>query len=183
MNSFYKVGGIVRIIFFELLLLLFLGGFISNLVQDIEDHAIRSDLSYLLTVLILGLACLAFLVWTIIQPRLSDEWGVSSGLWRYDYTGFCSTHPSYIFVDAFILLGFALAFSEFAHTTTFERYRILDAWAFAILIPGFRLFCWYVLGYKVPPQKSAGAWKPVLWFYAIVSPIALLFMIGTICNS
>ncbi len=183
MNSFIKVAGIVRIIFFEFLLMIFLVGFIANIAQDIEQDTIKSDMSYLLTTFILGMACLGFLVWTIIKPRTSGEWGVSSNLSTYEYTGFCSTHPSYILVDAFILLGYAMLFSEFAPTTTLEHYRILGTWSLAIFISVFRLFCWYVLGLKLTPEESAGAWKPVVWFYVIISPFAILFIIGTICNS
>ncbi len=44
MNSFIKVAGIVRIIFFEFLLMIFLVGFIANIAQDIEQDTIKSDM-------------------------------------------------------------------------------------------------------------------------------------------
>jgi hypothetical protein len=183
MNSFSKVAGIVRIIFFELLLVIFLVGFIANLAQDIEQNSISDDLSYLITTFILGTGCLLWLVRTMIKPKRTNEYSISKSLQIIDFTDFCSTHPSYIFIDAFILLGYALLFSEFAPTNTLEYYRIVGTWSFAIFIPVFRLFCWYVLGLKYPAGQTEGAWKPVMWFYVIVSPIALLLFIGLICNS
>jgi len=184
MNSFSKVGGIVRIIFFEFMLLILLGGFISNLAQDLEQHTVNSDLVYLITTCILGLGCLGYLIYSIIKPKLSNESGVIlSSVRSYSFEGFCSTHPSYIFIDAFILLGYALLFSEFSPTTTQEYYRMMSTWGFAIFIPGMRLFCWFILGYKFPPEQTKDAWKPVMWFYVIISPFALLMMIGLICNS
>jgi len=173
----------VRIIFFEFMLLILLGGFISNLAQDIEQDTVKSDLVYLITTCILGLGCLGFLIYTIIKPRLSNEWGVATNMSTYTFEGFCSTHPSYIFIDAFILLGYALLFSEFAPTTTQEYYRMMSTWGFAIFIPVLRLFCWYILGYKFPREQTKDAWKPVMWFYVIISPIAFLMTVGLICNS
>lgn len=184
MNSFSKVAGIVRIIFFELMLLIFLGGFISNLAQDLEQHTVNSDLVYLITTCILGLGCLVYMIYSIIKPRLSNESGiVMSSVRSYSFNGFCSTHPSYIFIDAFILLGYALLFSEFTPTTTQEYYRMMSTWGFAIFIPTLRLFCWYILGIKYPSTQCEDAWKPVMWFYVIISPIALLFIIGMMCNA
>jgi hypothetical protein len=183
MNSFSKVAGIVRIIFFEFLLMILLVGFIANLAQDIEQNTVNDDLSYLITTLILGTACLVWLIWTIIKPRRTSEYSVSKSLQVIDFSDFCSTHPSYIFIDAFILLGYAMLFSEFAPTTTLEYYRIVGTWSFAIFIPVFRLFCWYIVGLKYPPEQTEGAWKPVMWFYVIISPFALLMIIGLICNS
>ncbi len=183
MKSFTKVAGIVRIIFFEFLLLFLLVGFIANLAQDIEQGTIGSDIVYLITTFILGIICLAWIVWSIIKPKITTESGMFSSLKKYAITNFCSTHPSYVFIDAFILLGYALLFSEFEPTTTLEYYRVISTWAFAISIPVLRLFCWYVLGLKYTREQTKGAWKPVMWFYVIISPIALLLIVGLICNS
>lgn len=163
--------------------MILLGGFIANLAQDIEQNTIGSDIVYLITTFILGMFCLVWIVWTIIKPKISNETGMFTSLKRYEITNFCSTHPSYIFIDAFILLGYAMLFSEFEPTTTLEYYRLISSWAFAISIPVLRLFCWYVLGLKYSREKTKGAWKPVMWFYVIISPIAILLIIGLICNS
>jgi Na+-transporting methylmalonyl-CoA/oxaloacetate decarboxylase gamma subunit len=65
MNSFYKVVGIVRIIFMELMILIFFIGFISNLAKDLEEHTVSSDLSYLISTGIIGTLCMVWLVWTV----------------------------------------------------------------------------------------------------------------------
>jgi hypothetical protein len=181
MNSFYKVAGIVRIIFVEFIITLCLNGFVANLAQDIEDKAVKSDLSYLITVFLIGNLALFWLIWSMIKPKRSNESGISSNMSKYSFSNFCSTHPSYILIDL-VLLFWAFAFSEFDTTTTFELYRKDAAYVIAIFIPVLRLFLWYIVGLKFPKEDCKDAWKPIMWFCIIVAPFALLYVISSLIN-
>jgi hypothetical protein len=182
MNSFYKVVGIVRIIFMELMILIFFIGFISNLAKDIEENAVKEDLVYLISTGIIGSLCMFWLIKTMFNPRITTESGSTNILTRYQFKDFCSTHPSYVFVDVFIIL-WAFAFSEFDSNTTFEIYRKYATFAVGGFIPVLRLFLWYVIGLKYSKEFSKGAWKPIMWFYVILSPFVLMYVISTLLNA
>ncbi len=182
MNSFYKVAGIVRIIFIELMILIFFIGFISNLAKDIEENTVSSDLSYLISTGIIGTLCMLWLIWTMLKPRVTTESGSTNILTRYQFKDFCSTHPSYVFIDVFIIL-WAFAFNEFESTNTFELCRKYATFSVGIFIPVLRLFLWYVIGLKYKKEFSKGAWKPIMWFYIILSPFVILYFISTWLNA
>jgi hypothetical protein len=175
--SFYKVAALVRILFVEFLLFIFAPGFGGNLARDLEENTVKKDMSYLITVLVLSLLCLAWLIWTMIKPRRQSGSGYTNVIIPYKFTGFCSTHPSYVLVDVLIMMSFAIIFTYDGPTDTFEYYRMVSAWIVALFVPVFRLFCWFILGLKFPPELAEGAWKPVMWLYVIVGPILALLII------
>jgi hypothetical protein len=182
MNSFYKVIGIVRIVFVELLILILFVGFVSNLAKDLDEGTVNADLVYLITTGVLGTLLLVWLVWTIVWPHMTTETAPANFLLNVTFDKFISTHPSYIFVDVIFLL-WAYALDEFASNSVFENTRTQTILILGITIPFLRLFFWYVMKFRYPKEKCRGAWKPIMWFYIIVAPIAILYVIGTVMNA
>ncbi|MEI6123128.1 MAG: hypothetical protein WCQ95_05805 [Bacteroidota bacterium] len=178
MNSFEKLVAIVRLVLVEFLLMLFWFTLPSNLLKDIQENTVASDLWFLITVFVLGALCMFWLIRTMIRPRLQAGVGYTQPLVRYSFKGFCSTHPTYIFIDAALLL-WAYAFTEFSTHTVYEDLRTTTGYAIALFIIVLRLFMWFVMRYKFTKEQCTNAWKPVMWFWIIVAPFLIaIFVLG-----
>jgi hypothetical protein len=177
MDSFTKVIGVVRIVFVQFILLLTWPGFFANLGKDLEENAVNKDLSYLISVFVIGALCMFWLIRTMTRPRRNTEEGFTKTLSSYSFD-FLSTHPSYIFIDGILFL-WAYALTEFSDNSTFEIWHKYAYYALAILVPVLRLFFWYVVGLKFSKEECVRAWKPVMWFWIIAGPFVLaIFIMG-----
>lgn len=176
MDSFTKVIMIVRLVFVQFLIVITLPGFIAWLKIDIEAHEVGKDISYLISAFLISGLCIFWLVRTIIRPKLQSGSGQTKTLDHYYISGFPSTHPWYIFIDAILFL-WVLAFGEFNDNSTLAVYRYYVILILAISIPLFRLVCWYIMGLKINKEECVLAWKPVMWFWVIAGPFVLMIFI------
>jgi hypothetical protein len=96
---------------------------------------------------------------------------------------FLSTHPSYVFIDMWILgLGWLIrTFVPDGVGCDLSRQWLLGKFVFgvALALPIFRLLCWYTFGWRrISREDKWGilqdAWKPIIRFYAILLVPAIL---------
>lgn len=135
---------------------------------------------------LLGLALLVWLLREIFQPRVKrDSWvsfktGASSG----GSYGFCSTHPSYCFLDLVVVTvsAFMLWYARGAGVES-KQYSVMLG--LALLFPAARLFAWYGLGLRIKERtETATAWKPAVavagCFFLIFAVIGVMVAVGEV---
>jgi hypothetical protein len=119
----------------------------------------------------IGLALFVWLLREIFHARVkSDSW-VNPKTWSSSggTYGFCSTHPSYFFIDLVPVAvpAFLIWYARGVNVET-KNYWIM--FFIALIFPLLRLFSWYVLGLRVKPAEPA--WHPVAFVFV---PFVLVF--------
>lgn len=133
---------------------------------------------------LLGLALLVWALREIFKPRVKkDSWvspktGATSG----GSYGFCSTHPSYFFIDL-IIVTFSAFMLWYARGAGVESKNYSIMLAIALLFPVLRLFAWYALGLRIKDKhESAKAWKPAVvvasCFFLVFAIIGVMVAVG-----
>jgi hypothetical protein len=133
---------------------------------------------------LLGFALLIWGVREILRPRIKkDSWyspktGATSG----GSYGFCSTHPSYFFIDLIVVIvsAFLLWYARGVGVDSRSHWVTL---VIALLFPVLRLFAWYVLGLRIKDRtESAHAWKPAVavasCFFLVFAVIGVMVAVG-----
>jgi hypothetical protein len=122
---------------------------------------------------LLGLVLLVWLLREIFQARVKQDSWVNPKTWSSSggSYGFCSTHPSYVFIDLIpvAIAGFMLWYSRGVEVET-KNYWIM--FVVSLVFPTLRLFSWYVLGLKITNSEAQQAWKPMAWVFV---PFVVVF--------
>lgn len=125
---------------------------------------------------LIGIALLIWALREIFKPRVKeDSWfsfktlSSSGG----DYS-FCSTHPSYVFLDLILVVVSAFLLWEARDAgVEWKNYAIMLG--VSLLFPIARLFAWYVLGLRIEDKdESKKAWKPAA---GVFIPFFLVFAV------
>src|ERR1051326_4226383 len=122
---------------------------------------------------LIGLALLVWLLREIFQARVKQDSWVQPKTWsssRGSY-GFCSTHPSYFFIDLIpvAVSAFLLWYARGAGIET-KNYGIMLA--ISLALPALRLLSWYLLGLKIKDKDARTAWKPAAIVFV---PVVVVF--------
>ena len=122
---------------------------------------------------LLGLALLIWLLREIFQARVKKDAWVNPRTWSSSggSYGFCSTHPSYFFIDLIpvAVSGFMLWYARGLDVET-RNYWIMFFVSFCF--PVLRLFSWYLLGLRIKDAEARNAWKPMAWVFV---PFVVVF--------
>jgi len=121
--------------------------------------------------LLAGVGLAAWVVARTVRPR--------------DVNGFPSTHPSYVLVEVLFLAPWYLIVHLATRATAagcLDWFWVLGRAMVGVglFFPVFRLFSWYGLRRQTPDELRVGAWKPVLWTWAIAGPLLLLVLVGVV---
>ncbi len=188
-QNFLSVLGVCRLVFYELVAVVCLAGVLGNIANGLFNDSSRLEAGWLFFYPVsgsIGLAVGAALVHEILLPQA----GATSARNLLRVGGFTainpvdpatpyhflSTHPSYVLVDAFplgviIVIAAVRIHAHFAFDGAgiFEVVNSVVGLALAAGLPVFRLFSWYALGRRLPPEATRHAWAPILFFYLTVS--------------
>lgn len=92
---------------------------------------------------------------------------------------FFSTHPSYIFLDALLLIPVLLLFwngqSESLCVYNLQWGQGVGALLIAITFPTLRLIFWFILGKQIYAMQVKNVWLGIIWWYILTLPIILFF--------
>lgn len=133
---------------------------------------------------LLGFALLFWALREIFRPRVKkDSWyspktgGNSGGSY-----GFCSTHPSYFFIDLIVVIVSAFLL-WYARTIGLDSRSHSVMLALAFLFPVLRLLAWYVLGLRIKNRaETSQAWKPAIavagCFFTVFAIIGVMVAVG-----
>ena len=181
MNQLNKVPSLVQILFVEWLAVMFLFPVVSKLYERMHPSVGYQSLpldkaDYVFFAI--GLLLYLWLVREILRPRVKrDSWisfktASSSG---GDYN-FCSTHPSYVFID---LLAFGFWwFARWAWSAGLQErvYQGTILVSLAAVIPALRLLAWYGLRLrpKADEDEVRSSWRPVAVLYGLMFVIVLV---------
>ena len=92
---------------------------------------------------------------------------------------FFSTHPSYILLDALLLVPALLLFwngqSESLCTFNLQWGQGVGALIIAITFPTLRLIFWFVLGKQIYAMQVKNVWLGIIWWYILTFPIIVFF--------
>lgn len=168
MENFLRIASICQILVAEFCVAVFLGGFIAW--YKVRPNGDSADVWDYVFVTILCLVAL-WILSTIFRPKATRD--VFSGA-GYD---FCSTHPSYLAIDAMILVvAWFMYWILPARTSAWEFEWVRAQWVtgFAVAFPVLRLVGWFVLRLRPPERVVERAWVPVAMLYGFfVLPITL----------
>ncbi len=169
MDNFLRIASICQILVAEFCVAVFLGGYIAwYKVRPNGDEVDKWDYVFV-TILCL---VIVWILSTIFRPKATMD--VFSGA-GYE---FCSTHPSYLAIDALILITAWFFFWILpARTSAWEFEWVRAEWVlgFAVAFPVLRLLGWFVLRLRPPERTIAGAWVPVAMLYGFfLVPITLM---------
>jgi hypothetical protein len=180
-----KVPSIVQILTAEFLMVLFLAGFVGSVWNTVRPGAfgefmtlrgVGNWVAYLL-----GFALFAWLMREIFQPRIKKDSWVSPSTWATSggTYGFCSTHPSYVFVDLIVVSAFAFLLWYAKHENLNARVAGIT-FTLSLIVPALRLFAWYVVGLRIKDEVEAqDAWKSAAWmFIPAFGVFALIGVLG-----
>ena len=182
--SIERVVGLVKIILAELVMVFTLSGAARYVVEltgtpGCSGGEFGLTISWVLIYVVLGLFAAAWLVLSILYARETDEeyqptLRLGSAVMANLFVGpvsfpFCSTHPSYVFVDL-ITVGVMLLLISANRPCAylFEQGRGVAGLILALSVPGLRLFSWYGLRHQTGAEVRDNAWKPVALLYAFV---------------
>jgi hypothetical protein len=169
-----RVASLVKIAFLESIATLCLGPVIINLIAwwglfGVRQEALHPSGNFLFATAV-GLTITIWSVWGMVRPRaVGDSWQpmLKLGSWMvpnpflrrivYKYP---STRPYYALVELFFASCWSLLVVPY-HSTFRSADGSYDAQAFlgyafagvAVFFPAMRLFCWYVLRLRLPPQQ------------------------------
>ncbi|HYW70052.1 MAG TPA: hypothetical protein VE961_03400 [Pyrinomonadaceae bacterium] len=121
----------------------------------------------------IGLALLVWLLREIFQARVKQDSWVNPKTWSSSggAYGFCSTHPSYFFIDL-IPVAVSVFLLWYARGLAVETKNYWIMLAISLIFPVLRLLSWYVLGLKIESAESGRAWHPVAFVFI---PFVLVF--------
>jgi hypothetical protein len=133
---------------------------------------------------LIGLALLVWLLRDIFQARVKQDSWVQPKTWsrsRGSY-GFCSTHPSYFFIDLIpvAIPAFMLWYSRGVDVETRNYWIMLVV---SLIFPVLRLFSWYVLGLRIKGDEARTAWRPAAFvfvpFVVVFGAVGIAVAVGT----
>jgi len=121
----------------------------------------------------IGVALFVWLLREIFQARVKQDSWVNPKTWSSSggAYGFCSTHPSYFFIDMIpvAISAFMLWYSRGVNVET-KNYWIM--FVISLVFPVLRLFSWYVLGLNLKHIEAQTAWRPVAF---VIVPFVIVF--------
>ena len=122
---------------------------------------------------LLGLALLVWLLREIFQARVKQDAWVNPKTWSSSggAYSFCSTHPSYVFIDLIpvAMSAFMLWYARGVDVETKTYWIMLVV---SLVFPTMRLFAWFVLGLKIRDAAARDAWKPMAMVFV---PFVVVF--------
>ena len=193
-----RARSIMQLVFIELLAAFLLSSSIGSLFAHngilgcVPDPGIPFALQQVVF-LLLGLVALWWSLRGILMPRVLPIGIFSSfviGIGGVRVTvptrqvgidAFPSTHPSYAIAEAnffaFLLIPAIAIGRDTAYVGCSQQWNYAFAWllaAFALGFPLLRLFGWYVLRRRLPPQVAEGTHKGIYVPVGIALPVALV---------
>lgn len=182
MGDFYKIPSAAQIAVADMVIVWSLSSFVLAVWNTIRPGtfgmmSLRGAGNWVW--FLLGFALLAWMLREIFKPRVKgDVWrptnvglpGLNTfGEARYS---FCSTHPSYVFLD-FVAVAVNAFFVWYAASGHYAAKHLYIMLAVSLIIPALRLLAWYGLGLRIEDQReSRRAWKPVSYF---IIPVLVVF--------
>jgi hypothetical protein len=92
---------------------------------------------------------------------------------------FFSTHPSYILLDALLLIPAVLLYWNGQSESLCEFNRQwgqgIAALVIALTFPTLRLIFWFVLGKQIYAMQVKNVWLGIIWWYILMLPIVVFF--------
>lgn len=92
---------------------------------------------------------------------------------------FFSTHPSYVLLDALLLIPALLLFwnGQSENLCEFNQQwgQGVAALILAITFPTLRLIFWFVLGKQIYAMQVKNVWLGIIWWYLLMIPIIIFF--------
>lgn len=92
---------------------------------------------------------------------------------------FFSTHPSYILLDALLIIPALLLFwngqSESLCSFNLQWGQGVGALVIALTFPTLRLIFWFVLGKQIYAMQVKNVWLGIIWWYILTLPIIVFF--------
>lgn len=177
MNGFFKIPSALKILLLELVAVFFFPTTVVGIISEIRPGIFPSysefdGIEEWLFALV-GPLFMAWVLYDIFRPRVKDQkWGIF-----YPVTfKFCSTHPSYVLIDA-LTIAFAAFFLWLGMSGGFATPVFWMVLATAVFFPLVRLAAWYLFGFKIIDTETYGAYKPALWSFGI---FAVILGTGTI---
>jgi hypothetical protein len=185
LKSFWQVISIAKIFTLQTLSLFFLSFSWGLLAEATGSRGCppRSDSFGIFLYLCLGFSFVFVIlsVHPIVFPRIwleeiSKELVGSHFGFRFP---FFSTHPSYILLDALLLVPALLLFWNGHSESMCEFNRQwgqgLAALIIALTFPTLRLIFWFILGKQIYAMQVKNVWMGIIWWYILTLPIIIFF--------
>lgn len=193
LQNFWQIFGFVRIFFVQVLGLFFLSHAVGLLAQTIGVRGCppRPELlDWKLAVsLIIGMGLFWLAIHPIVAPRVwlhgvSRE--VSVALSNHSFR-FFSTHPTYVLIDALLMVPAFIFFwnGQTEHMCEFN-YFWGQGWAallVAAIYPTLRLIFWHVLGKQIYAMQFQSMLRNIGWWYVLVVPLIIGFSYSFVSSS
>jgi hypothetical protein len=172
MLNFYKIPSVLKILLIELFAVFFFPITIVGIISEIRPGLFPTYSEFDgVEDWLMALVGPIFMVWVlydIFRPRVKDQkWGIFFPV-KFK---FCSTHPSYVLIDA-LTIAFVTFFLWLGMTGGFTTPVFWLVFAAAISFPLVRLAAWYALGLKITDTETYYAHVPAIWAFSI---FALVF--------
>ncbi len=199
MNSFLRVGSVVRIVFFELLTAVCFASALTYIIKIFGPFGCPSEINinwFLLAFIIISALGMYHMMNDILRPHFDKDGFqgiIRAGNWiitdpflkKIEYT-FASTHPSYIFIDAASVIFSGMVFWVYNHNPATQGCEYTYAYlfghllfAFSLLFPILRLISWYGLKRQIPSELTKDAWKPIVYFWIMIGIMILVGVSGS----
>lgn len=185
LKTFWQVISIVKIFALQTLSLFFLSYSCGLLAEStgVRGCPPRPESMGIFLYLTLAMSIVfAFLsVHPIVFPRIwleeiSKELVGSQVGFRFP---FFSTHPSYILLDALLLIPAFLLYwngsSEVLCEFNLQWGQGVAALVIAITFPTLRLIFWFVLGKQIYAMQVKDVWLGIMWWYILALPVIIFF--------
>lgn len=170
MEGFRRVPSALKLLLIEIFAVMFFPVTVGGIVNEVRpgtfaaSHDLNGVGDWIMA--LVGPLLVAWVLKDIFRPRVRVEG------WR-PYIGdfdFCSTHPSYVLIDA-IAIAFAAFIFWIGMSGEFAMGAFRITLTTALFFPFARLTAWYLLGLKSVHPEAEDAYKPALWAFCIFAAI------------
>jgi len=171
MNGFFKIPSVLKIFLIELVAVFFFPTTVVGIIAEIRPGLFPAYSEFDgVEEWLMALVGPLFMVWVlydIFRPRVKDQkWGIFFPV-KFK---FCSTHPSYVLIDA-LTVAFAAFFVWIGMTGGLATGVYWYVFATALFFPAVRLAAWYLFGLKIADAQTYIAHEPAIWAFGIFAGV------------